>query len=111
MICRQLEQEKMTRHGSSVSLLSNSNSVTSSKIKSSELADKLSECETFKEILSKQIETLQSYFDASAEMSSAIGSGANGHRCKLPVISGDFMRKYGLQTTDFKAEAITFKVS
>jgi len=108
---RRLEQEKMTRHGSSVSLLSNSHSTSSSKIKSSELTDKLSECETFKEILSKQIETLQSYFDASAEMTSTTGSGANGHRCKIPVISSDFMRKYGLQTTDFKAEAITFKAT
>ena len=77
-------------------------------MKASELADKLAECETFKEILGKQIETLQSYFDASAEMSSALGS--NGQRCKLPVISGDIIKKYGLQSTDFKAEAITFKV-
>jgi len=106
---RKIEQEKLQRHGSSISLLSNSLSTGSTKMKASELADKLSECETFKEILGKQIETLQSYFDASAEMSSALGS--NGQRCKLPVISGDIIKKYDLQSTDFKAEAITFKAT
>ena len=92
-----------------MSLLSNSHSISSTKIKASELTEKLAECETFKEILGKQIDTLQSYFDASGEMTSALG-GTNGQRCKMPVISGDVVKKYGLQSTDFKAEAITFKV-
>eukprot|EP00088_Acartia_fossae_P021409 TRINITY_DN2286_c0_g1_i1.p1 TRINITY_DN2286_c0_g1~~TRINITY_DN2286_c0_g1_i1.p1 ORF type:complete len:584 (-),score=74.14 TRINITY_DN2286_c0_g1_i1:544-2295(-) len=107
---RRIEQEKLKRHGSSVSLLSNSHSISSTKVKASELTEKLAECETFKEILGKQIDTLQCYFDASAEMTNALG-GNNGQRCKMPVISGDVVKKYGLQSTDFKAEAITFKAT
>ena len=110
-IFRRMEQEKLKRHGSSVSLLSNSQSIGSAKMKASELPDKLAECETFKEILGKQIDTLQNYFDASAEMTAALGGVSNGQqKCKLPVISGDIVKKYGLQSTDFKEEAITFKV-
>jgi len=109
---RRMEQEKLKRHGSSVSLLSNSQSIGSAKMKASELPDKLAECETFKEILGKQIDTLQNYFDASAEMTAALGGVSNGQqKCKLPVISGDIVKKYGLQSTDFKEEAITFKAT
>ena len=76
------------------------------------LQEKLAECETFRDILCGQVtittlahlnkdvkiqvDTLQNYFDACA------ASSSDGTNLVLPN---------GLQTTDFKGEAITFKAT
>lgn len=60
----------MRRHGSTVSLQSNTLSTTSGsslKRANRSLREKVYEIETFKDILFGQIETLQQYFDACAE--------------------------------------------
>ncbi|XP_045596004.2 ceramide transfer protein isoform X1 [Procambarus clarkii] len=64
-----LESEGLRRHGSTISLTSNTLSTTSgsSLKKSKGLKEKLAELETYRDILLRQMDTLQSYFDACAE--------------------------------------------
>lgn len=62
----------MKRHGSTVSLQSSSLSTASGgsfKRGTRSLKEKLAEMETFKDILCRQIDTLQHYFDACADTS------------------------------------------
>ena len=58
-----------------------SHSANSSKVRHQALAEKLAECETFKDILCRQIETLQSYFDACSSIATSLpkdqGTGQN----------------------------------
>lgn len=64
-----LESEGLRRHGSTISLTSNTLSTTSGSSfkKSKGLREKLAEIDTYRDILMKQMDTLQSYFDACAE--------------------------------------------
>ncbi|XP_059620704.1 ceramide transfer protein-like isoform X1 [Phlebotomus argentipes] len=91
----------LRRHGSSVSLQSTTLSTASGsslKRANRNLREKLHEIETFKDILYGQIETLQRYFDACAEI--------NGQRDGQPLEMVD-----GLRPIDFKGEAITFRAT
>ena len=94
---------KLRRQGSAMSLTSNtySSHSNSSKVRHQALAEKLSECETFRDILCRQIETLQNYFDVC---SSLADSGEAGP-------STEQLQQAGLQSLDFKGEAITFKAT
>lgn len=72
----------LNRHGSVHSLSSNSFSGGSSRpggsAKGRGLTEKLAEMETFRDILCRQIDTLQSYFDACAELAAASSPDASG---------------------------------
>jgi len=110
---------KLKKQGSAMSLSSttySSHSANSSKVRHQALAEKLAECETFKDILCRQIETLQSYFDACSSIATSLpkdqipGEGVtsqatNGH------VSTDLLLQQGLHAVDFKGEAITFKAT
>ena len=73
-------------------------SVSSAKGKTVGLAEKLAECETFKDILCQQIDTLQRYFDTCSESSEALQVN-------------EVLLKQNLSPIDFKGEAITFKLT
>ncbi|XP_015117412.1 collagen type IV alpha-3-binding protein [Diachasma alloeum] len=97
-------ENSLKRHGSTVSLISNTQSTTSggsfSKRISRSLKEKLNELETFKDILSQQVDTLQKYFDNCAE--NAKNSGKTDRNDSFDP---------ALQSVDFKGEAITFKAT
>jgi len=86
---------RLRRQGSALSLASNTHSCgtgsqNSTKVRNAVLAEKLAECETFRDILCRQIDTLQAYFDTCAsELAGPPSSRA----------------------LDFKGEAITFKAT
>jgi len=104
---------KLKRHGSALSLTSNTQSSNSSKVKTQGLTEKLSECETFKDILCQQIDTLQSYFDVCADIAN-ISSSDQSYRVNTvhPASpSKDLLMQHGLHAVDFKGEAITFKAT
>ncbi|KAG4078758.1 hypothetical protein HA402_015348 [Bradysia odoriphaga] len=85
----------LRRHDSNVSLQSNTLSTSSLKRANRSLREKVNEIETFKDILYGQVETLQRYFDACAELNQKNGSTLD---------LGD-----GLKPIDFKGESITFR--
>ncbi|KAH8380211.1 hypothetical protein KR009_009492 [Drosophila setifemur] len=90
----------LRRHGSTMSLQSNTISLTSGgslKKTQRNLREKVGELETFKDILFTQIETLQRYFDACSEL--------NKNNAQ-PLDLGD-----GLKSIDFKGESITFRAT
>lgn len=96
-------ENSLKRHGSAVSLQSNtlSTASTSSFKKARGLKEKLSELETFRDILCGQIDTLQTYFDECAHASTATDSGStNG--------AGAVTHSRAI---DFKGEAMTFKAT
>jgi len=111
---------KLKKQGSAMSLSSttySSHSANSSKVRHQALAEKLAECETFKDILCRQIETLQSYFDACSAIATSslpkdqgtgegvVSQATHGH------VSADLLLQQGLHSVDFKGEAITFKAT
>ncbi|XP_017486282.1 PREDICTED: collagen type IV alpha-3-binding protein-like [Rhagoletis zephyria] len=90
----------LRRHGSTMSLQSNTVSVASgNSLKKTQrnLKEKAGEIETFKDILFGQIETLQRYFDACADINKTTGKSLD---------LGD-----GLKPIDFKGESITFRAT
>ncbi|XP_058809620.1 ceramide transfer protein [Phymastichus coffea] len=105
-------ENSLKRHGSAISLVSNSQSTASvgsfSKRGFRSLKEKLAEIETFKDILIQQVDTLQKYFNDCAENSKNL-------QVKDPTSSED--KSNGLsydpaeQAIDFKGEAITFKAT
>ncbi|KAK3923745.1 Ceramide transfer protein [Frankliniella fusca] len=95
-------ENSLKRHGSAVSLASNtlSTASTNSLKKARGLKEKLSELETFRDILCGQIDTLQTYFDECAQTANGNDqSGANSS-------TGSQSR-----AIDFKGEAMTFKAT
>jgi len=105
--CRRGESSKLRRRGSALSVASNTysaHSTGSTKIKHQALAEKLAECETFKDILCRQIDTLQNYFDTCSNLSQQNGSEDSSSQ-------SSFLEKHGLDALDFKGEAITFKAT
>jgi len=110
---------KSRKQGSAMSLSSttySSHSANSSKVRHQALAEKLAECETFKDILCRQIETLQSYFDACSSIATSLpkdqgtGQGVVSPATQGPV-NTDLLLQHGLHAVDFKGEAITFKAT
>ncbi|KAH8365518.1 hypothetical protein KR093_001639, partial [Drosophila rubida] len=90
----------LRRHGSTMSLQSNTISLASGgslKRTLRNLREKVGELETFKDILFGQIETLQRYFDACSELNKSNAQ---------PLDLGD-----GLKPIDFKGESITFRAT
>lgn len=70
-------QSDLRRHGSLISLTSNKSLTSSSSFKKAKsLKEKLAELETFRDIVCKQIETLQSYFDSCAQNACSPSSSA-----------------------------------
>lgn len=79
------------------------------------LSEKLAEMETFRDILCRQIDTLQSYFDSCSDVAEALENknGGGGSKKDLqvhPTLSKEILMQHGLNAVDFKGEAITFKV-
>lgn len=94
------DTQSLRRHGSTMSLQSNTLSAASGgslKKTQRNLKEKVGEIETFKDILFGQIETLQRYFDACADINKSTGK---------PLDLGD-----GLKPIDFKGESITFRAT
>jgi len=126
-------QTSLRRHGSMLSL----NSVASVSITSTGsykrgfgLKEKLSEMETFKDILCRQVETLQTYFDACAnsltkgfepyhkEFEKLHASDddedvnmVDNQVSKLPSATRAIIEDHGHMSLDFKGEAFTFKAT
>ncbi|KAI1301192.1 Pleckstrin homology domain-containing family A member 8 [Halotydeus destructor] len=108
-------ENSLRRHGSALSL----GSLTSIK-KNRVLSDKLSEAETYRDILCRQIDSLQKYLDAtSAEatnkpttsQSDVTGGDLNGPLDAQSKKSGPLDLNDPSNHVDFKAEAITFKAT
>ncbi|XP_063819895.1 ceramide transfer protein isoform X1 [Pseudophryne corroboree] len=128
-------ESSLRRHGSMASLVSGASGYsatsTSSFKKGHSLREKLAEMETFRDILCRQVDTLQKYFDACADavckdelerdkvveddeedflQNHADGDyihTSNGNREKLfPHVNPK-----GINGIDFKGEAITFKAT
>lgn len=97
-------ENSLKRHGSTVSLISNTQSTTSggsfSKRGTRNLKEKIAELETFKDILSQQIDTLQKYFDNCADIAK-----------QTSLINDNLINDASLKSIDFKGEAITFKAT
>ena len=86
------------RQGSALSVSSVTPSLNSGKLRHSQaLTEKLAECETFRDILCGQVDTLQAYFDSCAESQIA---------AEMPPVG-----QQGVRPLDFKGEAITFKAT
>ncbi|CAB0030327.1 unnamed protein product [Trichogramma brassicae] len=103
-------ENSLKRHGSAISLVSNTQSTASagsfSKRGIRGLKEKLAEIETFKDILMQQVDTLQKYFDNCAENGRIAQDGYN----KLVDDKIDGVDP-AEQAIDFKGEAITFKAT
>ena len=124
-------QTSLKRHGSMLSL----NSVASLSLASTGsfkrgrgLKEKLNEMETFKDILCKQVETLQTYFDACANSTTKgfepyhkefekdiENSDEEEDKIKDNVSGGGDVRlrmqDHAAMAIDFKGEAVTFKAT
>lgn len=90
-------ENSLKRHGSSISLQSNNFSTASGNSfyrSSRNIKEKLAELGTFKDILCRQIDMLQKYFDHCKEKKSE-----------------NFEKAENLPVLDFKGEAITFKTT
>lgn len=130
-------QTSLRRHGSLLSLNStNSLSVasTGSYKRGHGLKEKLAEMETFKDILNKQVETLQTYFDACAN---SITKGFEPYHKEFEKLAAEVevddveennestkvnektktslskavMEDHAAMSLDFKGEAFTFKAT
>lgn len=133
------EPRRLHRHGSALSISSNTHSVNSLRAsgggmqggvvspsltgpggqtpKGRGLAEKLAELETFRDILCRQVDALQGYFDVLAgEAAAAANSTEKGQQSgernnqQLKAAKEAFQAQ-GLQPGDFKGESITFKAT
>lgn len=105
----------MKRHGSSISLQSNTFSTASGSSferTGRNLREKLAEMETFKDILCTQIDTLQEYFNSCSESAPELSSVTDGKSNSAQLIESFFERQFSLcAAIDFKGEAITFRTT
>ncbi|NXD46531.1 C43BP protein, partial [Copsychus sechellarum] len=128
-------ESSLRRHGSMVSLVSGASGYsatsTSSFKKGHSLREKLAEMETFRDILCRQVDTLQKYFDACADAVSKDelqrDKVVEDDEDDFPAMrsDGDFLHNSsnskeklfplvtpkGINGIDFKGEAITFKAT
>uniref|UniRef100_A0A8D2PCS0 Ceramide transfer protein n=1 Tax=Zosterops lateralis melanops TaxID=1220523 RepID=A0A8D2PCS0_ZOSLA len=128
-------ESSLRRHGSMVSLVSGASGYsatsTSSFKKGHSLREKLAEMETFRDILCRQVDTLQKYFDACADAVSKDelqrDKVVEDDEDDFPTVrpDGDFVHNSnsskeklfphvtpkGINGIDFKGEAITFKAT
>ncbi|NXA28581.1 C43BP protein, partial [Ibidorhyncha struthersii] len=128
-------ESSLRRHGSMVSLVSGASGYsatsTSSFKKGHSLCEKLAEMETFRDILCRQVDTLQKYFDACADAVSkdelqrdkvveddeddfptmrCDGDILHNSNCSKEKLFPHVTPK-GINGIDFKGEAITFKAT
>ncbi|XP_062828407.1 ceramide transfer protein isoform X6 [Anolis carolinensis] len=128
-------ESSLRRHGSMVSLVSGASGYsatsTSSFKKGHSLREKLAEMETFRDILCRQVDTLQKYFDACADAVSkdelqrdkvveddeddfpttrSDGDFLHNSNCSKEKLFPHVTPK-GINGIDFKGEAITFKAT
>ncbi|KAG8524605.1 Collagen type IV alpha-3-binding protein, partial [Galemys pyrenaicus] len=100
-------ESSLRRHGSMVSLVSGASGYsatsTSSFKKGHSLREKLAEMETFRDILCRQVDTLQKFFDACAD---AVSKDELQRDKVFPHVTPK-----GINGIDFKGEAITFKAT
>lgn len=127
----------LRRHGSAVSLSSNTLSTASASSfrKGRGLREKLAEMETYRDILIRQVDTLQGFFDACASAAAnirgrevnanGIGSDSdddtsvgdfktNGGKMKRPDVVGlpdELLLEHSSHAVDFRGEALTFKAT
>lgn len=98
-------ENSLKRHGSAISLISNTQSTTSvgslNKKGIRGLKEKLAEIETFKDILVQQIDTLQKFFDECADCP----------KNQEDQVDGENAVAVSTQAIDFKGEALTFKAT
>lgn len=105
-------ENSLKRHGSSISLQSNTLSSTSASSfkRSRGLREKLAEMDTYKDILCNQMDLLQTYFDKCAEVGGDPPGDnmiqLNGSKCLCHINP-----EHGVHAVDFKGEAITFKAT
>ncbi|KAM8984979.1 ceramide transfer protein isoform 4-T4 [Ara ararauna] len=128
-------ESSLRRHGSMVSLVSGASGYsatsTSSFKKGHSLREKLAEMETFRDILCRQVDTLQKYFDECADAVSKDelqrDKVVEDDEDDFPTMrsDGDFVHNSnsskeklfphvtpkGINGIDFKGEAITFKAT
>ncbi|XP_043230501.1 ceramide transfer protein-like isoform X4 [Amphibalanus amphitrite] len=98
----------LKRHGSALSLTSNT--LSGSGVKWCKgLREKVEELETFRDILTRQVDTMQNYFDACISVTDAGRGHGVGHPAPTP--SREAFQAQGLDPIDFKGEAITFKAT
>ncbi|KAG5834303.1 hypothetical protein ANANG_G00260120 [Anguilla anguilla] len=127
-------ESSLRRHGSMLSLTSAASGYsatsTSSFKKGHSLREKLAEMETFRDILCRQVDTLQKYFDACADVSKdefqrdkVVEDDEDDFPTTRP--DGEFVHNNngskeklfqslspkGMNGIDFKGEAITFKAT
>ena len=104
------QHNKLRRQGSAMSLTSNtfSSHSNSSKVRHQALAEKLSECETFRDILCRQIDTLQNYFDVCSSIAESRDSDSESEPSRELLQQ---LQQHGVHSLDFKGEAITFKAT
>ncbi|RVE68236.1 hypothetical protein OJAV_G00090410 [Oryzias javanicus] len=124
-------ESSLRRHGSMLSLTSAASALsstsTSSFKKGYRLREKLAEMETFRDILCRQVDTLQKYFDSCADVVSkdefqrdgeededefltpTRPDGENNNGSKEKLFSS--ANPKGINGIDFKGEAITFKAT
>uniref|UniRef100_A0A286XKM4 Ceramide transfer protein n=1 Tax=Cavia porcellus TaxID=10141 RepID=A0A286XKM4_CAVPO len=100
-------ESSLRRHGSMVSLVSGASGYsatsTSSFKKGHSLREKLAEMETFRDILCRQVDTLQKYFDVCAD---TVSKDELQRDKVFPHVTPK-----GINGIDFKGEAITFKAT
>ncbi|XP_007548864.1 collagen type IV alpha-3-binding protein-like isoform X2 [Poecilia formosa] len=126
-------ESSLRRHGSMLSLTSATSgysATSTSSFKGHSLREKLAEMETFRDILCRQVDTLQKYFDSCADVSKdelqrdkiveddeddfpntrtdgEFLHNSNGSKEKL----FQSLNPKGINGIDFKGEAITFKAT
>ncbi|XP_056146452.1 ceramide transfer protein-like [Lampris incognitus] len=100
-------ESSLRRHGSMLSLASATSGYsatsTSSFKKGRSLKEKLAEMETFRDILCRQVDTLQKYFDSCAD-------AVSKDELQRDKMFQSLSHK-GVSSIDFKGEAITFKAT
>nr|CAB3232709.1 collagen type IV alpha-3-binding protein-like [Phallusia mammillata] len=116
------ESVGLRRHGSMLSLGSGPSITSSSSFrKTFGLKEKLAELETFRDILDRQVNVLQKYFDGCASHVQPKDSrdhwtGENeivdeDSQLHIPHMGDNSDKPVGLSGIDFKGEAITFKAT
>ncbi|XP_047228011.1 ceramide transfer protein-like isoform X2 [Girardinichthys multiradiatus] len=125
-------ESSLRRHGSMLSLTSATSgysATSTSSFKGHSLREKLAEMETFRDILCRQVDTLQKYFDSCADVSKdelqrdkiveddeddfpntrTDGEFLHNNGSKEKLFQ--FLNPKGINGIDFKGEAITFKAT
>lgn len=129
-------ESNLRRHGSLISLTSGTSMSTASSSsfkRGRGLREKLMEMETFRDILCRQIETLQSYFDSCASAVAHgtlndlteddigdpddLDSGDSHHQAGVSYPGhsskdlASILQQHGAHSVDFKGESFTFKAT